>query len=86
MKCLFAFLQDISRRILNEEPIMPSYATAEAIDLMTKLLVKDPTRRLGKSMNFTTKTAGLLNSWTVLGDLLEWKFATESPHVRAFMQ
>ena len=42
--------QDISRRILNEEPIMPSYVSTEAIDLMHKLLVKDPTKRLGESL------------------------------------
>ena len=42
------FFKDISRRILNDEPMMPNYVSIEAVDLMHKLLVKDPTKRLGK--------------------------------------
>eukprot|EP00095_Tigriopus_kingsejongensis_P004202 maker-scaffold208_size258758-snap-gene-1.27 protein:Tk04202 transcript:maker-scaffold208_size258758-snap-gene-1.27-mRNA-1 annotation:"ribosomal protein s6 kinase alpha-" len=39
--------QDISKRILNAEPLMPEFLSTEVKDFILKLLVKDPRKRLG---------------------------------------
>ena len=40
--------QDISKRIINAEPLMPDFLSLEVKDFILKLLVKDPRKRLGK--------------------------------------
>lgn len=42
---------DIMNRITNEEPLMPPNVTSEMKDFITKMLTKDPTERLGKSLS-----------------------------------
>ena len=39
---------DISKRILNLEPMMPDFLSSEVKDFIPKLLVKEPRKRLGK--------------------------------------
>ncbi len=40
--------QDISKRILNAEPLMPDLLSTEVRDFILRLLVKDPRKRLGR--------------------------------------
>ena len=38
---------DISKRILNLEPMMPDFLTPDVKDFILRLLIKDPRKRLG---------------------------------------
>ena len=42
---------DISKRILNAEPMMPEFLSSDVRDFILKLLVKDPRKRLGELIN-----------------------------------
>ena len=39
---------DISKRIINAEPLMPDFLSPDVRDFILKLLVKDPRKRLGE--------------------------------------
>jgi ribosomal protein S6 kinase alpha-5 len=43
--------QDISKRIINADPMMPEMLSPEVKDFILKLLIKDPRKRLGKSID-----------------------------------
>lgn len=43
----------LKSKILNTEPQYPSFLSKEVVDLIKKLLIKDPSQRLGSSLNET---------------------------------